>query len=284
MSSIRPVANSGTIACHGTSAAPALEGAGSPTPHRYSDARRSPGGLRRAVPDGVDAALAKGAPRCFVIDLSRLPSHGREIAIALRQSAATRGTPIVFCGGEPNKVKAIRALLPDAAYCGPERLDASVTAALDAKPAQAIVPPPIMDRYASRSAAQKLGIRTGLKVALLEAPARVETILGTLPPDVEFVETGGDVTLCFLHDPDAVRQAFSDLRSQADKTKLWMLWRKKTSGHHTGITEPDVRETGTSLGLVDYKICSVDKNWSAMLFARKRQPLRSRMENHPSGP
>jgi hypothetical protein len=31
-----------------------------------------------------------------------------------------------------------------------------------------------------------------------------------------------------------------------------------------------VRETGIDLGLVDYKICSVDKTWSAMLFAQRK--------------
>src|SRR5579875_1689898 len=56
-------------------------------------------------------------PDAFVIDLSRLPSQGREIAIALRQSKRTRSVPIVFCEGAEEKVGAIRSVLPDAAYC-----------------------------------------------------------------------------------------------------------------------------------------------------------------------
>lgn len=213
----------------------------------------------------------KSPPDAFIIDLSRLPSQGREIAVALKQSPATRRIPIVFCAGEAEKVARIRTLLPEAIYCDVAHLKQSVSAALKSKPADTPVPPAMMNRYADRTAAQKLGIRAGCTVALIEPPSHVEAVLGALPENVEFVEDGdADITLCFVHDTDSLRQAFSDLRRRADKTKLWMLWRKKTSSHHAGITEPAVRETGTSMGLVDYKICSVDKTWSGMLFARKR--------------
>jgi CheY-like chemotaxis protein len=211
----------------------------------------------------------KSPPDVFVIDLSRLPSHGREIAIALRRSPATRSVPVVFCQGHEEKVSALRALLPDAEYSDLADLNRCVQHALKTAPAPKTIPVPIMDRYANRTSAQKLGIRTGSKVALLDPPRHVQTVLGAMPDRVEFVEGPAEVTLCFLHDPDALRQAFSDLRAQATETKLWMLWQKKTSSHHCGITEPAVRNTGASLGLVDYKICSVDKNWSAMLFAGK---------------
>ena len=56
-------------------------------------------------------------PHAFAIDLTRLPSHGREVAIALRQSPKTRPVPIVFLNGAIAKVDALRAVLPDARYC-----------------------------------------------------------------------------------------------------------------------------------------------------------------------
>lgn len=40
-----------------------------------------------------------------------------------------------------------------------------------------------------------------------------------------------------------------------------------------GFNENDVREGGLARGLVDYKICSVDEQWSGMKFAR-RKPVR----------
>src|SRR5512140_3811533 len=64
----------------------------------------------------VGRTIRGNPPHAFVIDLSRLPSHGREVAVALRGHKTTRPLPIVFTGGDPEKVAAIRTLLPDAAY------------------------------------------------------------------------------------------------------------------------------------------------------------------------
>jgi hypothetical protein len=36
------------------------------------------------------------------------------------------------------------------------------------------------------------------------------------------------------------------------------------------VTQPFLRESAAAVGLVDYKICSVDAAWSAMLFARRK--------------
>ncbi len=33
--------------------------------------------------------------------------------------------------------------------------------------------------------------------------------------------------------------------------------------------DPPARETGLAAGLVDYKICSIDETWSALLFTRR---------------
>src|SRR6188508_364815 len=55
-------------------------------------------------------------PAAVLIDLDRLPSHGREVAIALGQSKATRHIPIVLAGGPEEKVQRIRTELPDAFF------------------------------------------------------------------------------------------------------------------------------------------------------------------------
>jgi hypothetical protein len=203
-----------------------------------------------------------------VIDLSRLPSQGREIAVALRQSPRTRPVPIIFVNGEADKVKAIRGILPDAKYCATETLVETLETAQQLP--NAVTPAAMMERYASRTAVQKLGITEKSRVVLVDPPRNATAVLGNLPRGAQFVEEDGDVTLCFAHSPDELRAAMSDLRKLAAKTKLWVLWRKKTAPGHGGITERLIRDTGRDLGLVDYKICSVDKTWSAMLFARKK--------------
>jgi CheY-like chemotaxis protein len=207
-------------------------------------------------------------PGAFVIDLSRLPSQGREIAIALRQSPKTRNIPIVFCDGAIEKVKLIRDVLPDATYCTGKEL---IKTLKTLRPVETPVrPPAMMNRYGSRTTAQKLGIKGGSTVAVVDPPRNVNTLLGELPARVDFVERGGTVTLCFVHSADGLRADMSRVRNMAGKTKLWILWRKKSAPGHDGITEQLVRETGIDLGLVDYKICSVDKTWSAMLFAQRK--------------
>lgn len=67
-------------------------------------------------PSGPIGQFRANPPQAFLIDLDRLPSHGREVGVWLRQSPALRQIPIVFAGGRPEKVDRIRKELPDAIY------------------------------------------------------------------------------------------------------------------------------------------------------------------------
>ena len=51
------------------------------------------------------AQIRASHPDALVIDLSRIPSHGREVAHSIRSAKASRHLPIVFVDGEPEKVK-----------------------------------------------------------------------------------------------------------------------------------------------------------------------------------
>jgi hypothetical protein len=61
----------------------------------------------------------------------------------------------------------------------------------------------------------------------------------------------------------------SELRTRARTGKLWFCWRKGKVVVG-GVSDSSIRATGISLGLVDYKICSLNKIWSGMLFALRR--------------
>lgn len=212
-------------------------------------------------------------PDAFVIDLSRLPSHGREIATALRQSRATRQIPIIFCEGAEDKIAKVRSELPDATYCTRATLKRALREALKTRLNAPVVPRQMMDRYAGRTAAQKLGIKEGSTVALIGAPKDYQKIIGDIPNNVEVSENfsvNADVTLCFIQDVEALQRQLSELRRHASATKLWILWRKGGSAVRGEVTEQLVREHGIDLGLVDYKVCSVNNIWSALLFATKR--------------
>jgi CheY-like chemotaxis protein len=109
-------------------------------------------------------------PDAVVIDLSRVPSHGRDVAIYLRVRKSTRHIPIVFVDGLPEKVETIRLKLPDAVYATSGRLRQALAHALKNAPPKPIVPPHMMESYAGRGAARKLGIRESSTVALIDPP------------------------------------------------------------------------------------------------------------------
>src|SRR5579859_4401529 len=64
-------------------------------------------------------------PDVVVIDLSRMPSHGREVGRAMRRLKYSRHIPIVYAGGDPEKVEAIRSLLPDVTFTTLKRVAAA---------------------------------------------------------------------------------------------------------------------------------------------------------------
>src|SRR5438105_6831238 len=59
-------------------------------------------------------SLRESPPHAVVIDLTRLPSQGRHLAVAIRSKKTVRNIPMVFVDGDPKKVERIRAELPDA--------------------------------------------------------------------------------------------------------------------------------------------------------------------------
>ncbi len=106
--------------------------------------------------EGFVRSLRELPPHALVIDLARLPSRGRHLAMWIRSQELIRSIPIVFVDGDPEKVQRIRAELPDAIYTSRAKL----TAAL--KRAKPLASPAV--GYGNRTTAQKLGIRDGARV------------------------------------------------------------------------------------------------------------------------
>src|SRR6266851_10224782 len=105
-------------------------------------------------------------PAAVLIDLDRLPSHGREVAVAIRRSKWTRQIPIVFAGGLEEKVERIRQELPDAAFTAWKGVVPALKRALKNPPAEPVLPPSHMGRYSGSSLVKKLGFKPAMKAAL----------------------------------------------------------------------------------------------------------------------
>ena len=108
--------------------------------------------------NGSWRSLRENSPYAAIIDLTRLPSHGRYVGAEIRATKSLRHIPIVFVDGDPEKVESIRKDLPDAVYTSRSRL---VPALKRVKPlADPVIAPRMMDRT-DRTTAEKLGIKTG---------------------------------------------------------------------------------------------------------------------------
>jgi CheY-like chemotaxis protein len=224
-------------------------------------------------PNGSEVARAvrNSPPDVIVIDLSRLPSQGREIAVWLRNRKSTRQIPLVFVGGEAEKVAKVKAVIPDAAYADASELGPVLRTACAGRAPNPVVPPSAMERFKNKTAAQKLGIVPSSTVAVIDAPRDYAAVLGDIPEGVEILEDPDavqTVTLWFIRDSESMMKGIRRMRAMASKTKLWLLWRKGPSNR---FREGSIREMGIANGLVDYKICSVNEKWSGILFARKKE-------------
>jgi hypothetical protein len=74
----------------------------------------------------------------------------------------------------------------------------------------------------------------------------------------------------FVRSREALEQGIAEQVARTAHAPLWIAWPKKASKVLTDLSQQIVRETGLAAGLVDYKICSIDKVWSALLFTQRK--------------
>lgn len=227
-----------------------------------------------SVPDGRLKPLRDAAPQMFVIDLTRLPSHGLAVGNELRRSKATRHIPLVFAGGAPDKVQRVRGALPDAVFCEWNVIGAAMEQALRTAPDEPVVRlSSLGPGYSGTPLAKKLGIKERSALTLLSAPQGFVHKL-SLPDSVKVNErpAEGQRVVIFVRDSAELKRGFPKaLKSVAQGGGLWIAWPKRASGVQTDINENHVREVGLAHGWVDYKVCAVDETWSGLLFAPQRK-------------
>jgi CheY-like chemotaxis protein len=225
-------------------------------------------------PEAFHKNLGATPPQAVVIDLSRLPSHGREVALRLRQYKPTRHIPLVFVEGDPEKVARIQQILPDAVYTTWGRIRGSLKRAI-ARPLQnPRVPAAAREGYSGTPLPKKLGIKNQSRVALVNAPPDFENTLGDLPEGATVTRKKGapsDLTLWFVRSRQDLQRGIRPVAGAAKAAGLWIIWPKKTSALASDISETDVRETALATGLVDFKVCAVDATWSGLRFSQKKR-------------
>lgn len=131
-----------------------------------------------------------------------------------------------------------------------------------------------------RPLSQKLGIRPGYRVALVDPPEGYDRALGRLPPKATIargLRPGVDVVQLFATDTlglaDSLPRAKASVKPDG---MIWVSWPKRSSTSRTDLTDKVVRELGLENGLVDVKVCAIDDRWSGLKFVR-------RLEDRPNG-
>lgn len=226
-------------------------------------------------PFGMETLKRTGEhpPDAVVIDLTRMPSQGRDIAIALRRRKTTRHLPIVFAGGSIEKVAGVKRLLPDAVYSQWDDILDSVRLAAKNPAEQPLVPSSQFAGYSGKPLPVKLGISSGNDLLLLAPPDGFEATLGPLPEGVRIRRRAAGkshIVILFCRSMRDLENRLEKAKSlMADGGSLWIAWQKKASGAGSDLTQAAVRRKGLDSGLVDYKICSIDGVWSGLRFARR---------------
>ncbi len=219
------------------------------------------------------AEIRNESPAAVVIDLGRLPSHGRDVGMAIRDSKSTRHLPLVFVGGDPEKVERIKKQLPDAVYSPWGRIKSSLKRAIAHPPADPFVPASSLAGYSGTPLPKKLGIKAGSVVILVNAPTGFEKLLGVLPEGVTLRRQARgrcDLAIWFPKSAKDLKARIGGLGRLADKDGLWIAWPKRASGSSTDLTQTVVRKAGLASGLVDYKVCAIDEKWSGLKFAQRK--------------
>lgn len=124
--------------------------------------------------------------------------------------------------------------------------------------------------YSGTALPKKLGIKPGTVVVLVRAPDAFEQTLGELPTDVTVRHRNQgmrDLTLWFTRSRAELLAGIDSMARRHKTGRLWILWPKRASPLVSDHSESDVRRAGLTCGLVDYKICAVDRDWSGLLFA-----------------
>ena len=131
-----------------------------------------------------------------------------------------------------------------------------------------------MAGYSGTPLLQKLGIKSGLTVVTINAPADYRRLLGTIPEGVTFsgrLKRDSSFVHVFVKKRGELARRLVVLREKiADTGTVWISWPKKSADVPTDVTEDVVRAMALPLGFVDVKVCAIDETWSGLKLMVRR--------------
>jgi len=131
-----------------------------------------------------------------------------------------------------------------------------------------------VDGYSQSPLAKKLGLKPGLRLLLVGAPA--DWGHSNIAGDVEFVSTHSkvraDVVIAFFTTRSSLDKGVEALAARITPGgALWLAWPRRAGGHDSDITDNEVRRIVLPLGLVDTKVAALDDDWSGLKFVWRKE-------------
>jgi hypothetical protein len=130
-----------------------------------------------------------------------------------------------------------------------------------------------MAGYSGTPLADKLGIKDGALLCLINPPAHYLTLLAPLSPRTTTrVSASTDLIHVFTASKADLARRLTTLRARIKpEAAIWVSWPKKASKVATDITEDTIREVALPIGLVDVKVCAVDETWSGLKLVIRKE-------------
>ena len=131
--------------------------------------------------------------------------------------------------------------------------------------------------YSQKPLYQKLGLKTGDTLKLINAPNNYPEILSETPENIQYIpETDTLTQVNIIH---FFPQSIEDYEIQINNLKnqilpngtIWVSWDKTKSKLPHQLNENIIRDTALALGLVDVKVCSVSDTWSGLKLVWRKE-------------
>jgi hypothetical protein len=122
--------------------------------------------------------------------------------------------------------------------------------------------------YSGTPLAQKLGIKSGFTIKLINQPHYYFDLFEEFPQNCIFSDDNSctkDLIHAFVIEVDELESLIYFLKKEIKPNgAIWVSWYKKSAKMNSKITEDIIRKLAIEIGLVDVKVCAVDEKWSAL--------------------
>ena len=125
--------------------------------------------------------------------------------------------------------------------------------------------------YEGKPLAEKLGIKAGTTVAVVNAPPGFRATLGQLPDGAKIHSSARtrDLTLWFARSVRELEQKIGAMKPHAASGRLWIIWRKGGSAE-SALNQKSIRKLALGMGLVDFRISRIDDECAGLRFTLRK--------------